>query len=75
MIRVDTSPTEFALYSGDLNDDGAIDASDISTVDNDSFNSLSGYVQSDVNGDDFVDATDIGIIDNNAFNAISLIRP
>ncbi|MBK6773905.1 MAG: hypothetical protein IPG78_17560 [Ignavibacteria bacterium] len=75
MIRVDTSPTEYAIYSGDLNDDGAIDATDISTVDNDSFNSISGYVQSDVNGDDFVDATDIGIIDNNAFNAISLIRP
>ncbi|MBS1552851.1 MAG: hypothetical protein JST15_12370 [Bacteroidetes bacterium] len=75
MIRVDTSPTEYAIYGGDLNDDGAVDATDISLVDNDSFNSLSGYVQSDVNGDDYVDGTDISLIDNNASNSISLIRP
>ncbi len=75
MIRVDTSPTEYAIYGGDLNNDGAVDATDISLVDNDSFNSLSGYVQSDVNGDDYVDGTDISLIDNNASNSISLIRP
>ncbi|MBK7160881.1 MAG: hypothetical protein IPH77_20640 [Ignavibacteria bacterium] len=53
MKQVDASPVRFAVYSGDVNQDGIVDASDVSTVDNDAFNSLSGYVTSDLNGDDF----------------------
>ena len=75
MKQVDASPVRFAVYSGDVNQDGIVDASDVSTVDNDAFNSLSGYVTSDLNGDDFVDASDLGIVDNNALNAVSVITP
>ena len=74
-IQVDASPLRFALYSGDVNQDGTIDASDLSNVDNDAFSSVSGYVNTDLNGDDLVDATDVSIVDNNAFNAVSVIRP
>jgi len=67
--------TRWTLYSGDVNQDGIIDASDLSTIDNDSYNSVSGYVITDLNGDEFVDASDLSLVDNNAYNLINLIRP
>ncbi|MBK9404623.1 MAG: FG-GAP repeat protein [Ignavibacteria bacterium] len=73
--QVDTSPVRFAIYSGDINQDGTIDASDVSDTDNDAFSSVSGYVRTDVTGDDFVDAGDVSIVDNNAFNAVSAVTP
>ncbi len=75
LVQVNTGPVRFALYGGDVNQDGIIDASDVSTVDNDAYNSLSGYVTSDLNGDDFVDASDLGVVDNNAYNSVSVITP
>ena len=47
----------------------------MSEVDNDAYNSVSGYVRTDLTGDDFVDAEDLSIVDNNAFNSVSVIRP
>ncbi|MBK7158565.1 MAG: hypothetical protein IPH77_08405 [Ignavibacteria bacterium] len=66
---------KWCFYSGDINQDGTIDASDLSDADNDALASESGYVNTDVTGDDFVDATDISIIDNNSFNSVSMITP
>jgi hypothetical protein len=65
----------YCIFSGDVNQDGTIDASDLSETDNASFNSLSGYVRTDVTGDNFVDAADVSIVDNNAFSSVSIIRP
>ena len=67
--------TKFTIYSGDINQDEIIDATDLSEVDNDAYNSVSGYVRTDLTGDDFVDAQDLSIVDNNAFNSVSVIRP
>lgn len=64
-----------SFYSGDVNQDETIDASDVSETDNDAFSSVSGYVRTDVTGDDFVDAADVSIVDNNAFNSVSAITP
>ncbi len=75
MIQVNASPLRFGVYSGDINQDGTVDASDVSEVDNDSYISLSGYVKTDVTGDNFVDATDVSIIDNNANSSVNLVRP
>ena len=72
LIRIGSA---WCIYSGDVNQDEVIDASDISEVDNDAYNSVSGYVRTDVTGDDFVDAADMSIVDNNAFNSVSVIRP
>lgn len=55
----------YCMFSGDVNQDGIIDAGDLSEVENDAANSLSGYVSSDVNGDNFVDAGDLSIVENN----------
>ena len=75
MIQVDNSPVKYAIYGGDADRDNNIDASDISMIDNDASNSLSGYVVSDLTGDDFVDTDDLSIVDNNSYNAIGIIRP
>ncbi len=74
-IIVDGSPTTYAIYSGDVNQDGIIDAADLSLIDNDAYNSVSGYVNSDVNGDNFVDATDLSMVDNNAYNSVIVRNP
>lgn len=67
--------SRYTIYSGDINQDDVIDASDVSDVDNDASLSVSGYVKTDVTGDDFVDAEDVSIVDNNSFNLVSLLRP
>ncbi len=74
-IQVDNSPFKFAIYSGDVNQDGNVDAVDVSLADNDVFNFVTGYVNTDVTGNNIVDAADLGIIDNNAFNFVSKARP
>ncbi|MBX7043278.1 MAG: hypothetical protein K1X85_10270 [Ignavibacteria bacterium] len=67
--------SRYTIYSGDANKDGTIDASDLSLIDNDATNFVSGYVATDLNGDSFVDGSDYSIADNNAFLFISVIRP
>jgi hypothetical protein len=67
--------TKQCFFSGDVNQDGTIDASDVSAVDNDAFNFSSGYLATDVNGDGSVDGTDVSVADNNAFNFVSKVVP
>jgi len=75
-IQVDDSPYNvFAFYSGDVNQDGIIDASDLSIVENDVSNSVSGYVPADLNGDDFVDASDLSIVENNVALGVFVVTP
>ena len=74
-IQVDASPVRFAVYSGDVNQDGTIDLSDASLIDNDAFNFLSGYLPADVNGDEIVDVSDAVFADNNGFNFVGKVTP
>lgn len=75
MVQVDSSPQRFALYSGDVNQDGSVDLTDNQMIDNDSYNFIFGYVQTDLNGDNSVDISDAAIGDNNAYNFVGVIRP
>ncbi len=67
--------TKFCFFSGDVNQDGTIDVSDLSLIDNDSYNSPNGYLPTDVNGDYYIDASDISITENNAINTVLIQRP
>lgn len=58
-------------YSGDVNQDGTIDASDLASVENNVGNS--GYIPEDVTGDDYADAADVAIVENN--QGISTVNP
>jgi endonuclease/exonuclease/phosphatase family metal-dependent hydrolase len=67
--------SRYCIYSGDINNDGIVDAADAAVTDNDAFEFVTGYVDSDVNGDMITDASDVQIIDNNAFNIVTRITP
>lgn len=67
--------SKYCVYSGDVNQDGIIDASDLSAVDIDATIAAIGYVNSDLNGDEIVDASDISIADNNVLIGVIAITP
>ncbi|MBI5727629.1 MAG: hypothetical protein HY965_07235, partial [Ignavibacteriales bacterium] len=63
------------LLGGDVNQDGFVDFSDLTLIDNDAYTFTSGYVATDLNGDSFVDFSDLTICDNNAYNFVSVVTP
>lgn len=71
----DAATVRFGIYSGDVNQDGIIEATDFSLIDNDAFKSVTGYVVTDLNGDAIVDGNDALIVDNNSANFISAVIP
>ena len=74
-IQVSSSPLRFAVYNGDVNQDGVIDLSDISSVFNDAGSFLTGYVVTDATGDNLVDLSDLTIAFNNSSVFVSVIKP
>ncbi len=74
-IQVDSEPVRFAMYSGEVNKDDAIDVTDVSLVENDAFDYVTGNVITDLNGDSFVDVTDIAFADYGSANYVIMITP
>ena len=66
---------KYCLYSGDVNQDGTVDLTDGSLIDNEAFNFASGYLPTDVNGDRVTDLDDAVFADNNGLNFVGVIRP
>lgn len=64
-----------SIYTGDVNQDGIVDGSDLGLIDNDVFNFGSGYISTDLNNDGIVDGTDASYGENNAYNFVGLVRP
>ena len=66
----------YAMFSGDLNQDMFIDATDFPLFDSDNSDGvLFSYVVSDVNGDGFVDATDFPVFDYNNQLGVFALTP
>jgi len=63
------------IFSGDVNQDGTVDESDIINLNNQSSTFATGYIPDDVNGDGLIDAADMIIIDNNSSNLIFSMHP
>lgn len=72
---IEVSPGQWAIYGGDVNQDGLIDSSDAAPVDNEAAIAGSGYILEDVNGDGLVDSSDASIIDNSAAFAVGVVTP
>ena len=62
-------------YSGDVNQDGFVNLTDVITIFNASSVFTSGYTVTDVNGDNIVDLTDITYAYNNSTNFVQKITP
>lgn len=72
----EVEPGVWAIFTGDINQDGFIDASDFPYFDTDNMNGVFGqYVATDLNGDGFVDASDFPIYDSNNMNGVFTISP
>jgi PKD repeat protein len=65
----------YCIYSGDVNQDGVIDSTDINQVENQASAFAAGYLPEDVNGDGILDSADLIMVDNNASVNISLLAP
>ncbi len=75
LTKIDNVPPTFGVWGADVDQDGIVDASDVSIVDNDAFAGVGGYVRSDVTGDNFVDAQDQSLADNNSSVSVVKIVP
>jgi len=73
--QVEVEPGIFAIFSGDLNQDGYIDPFDYTVLEVDNLAFAYGYVVSDLNGDGYVDPYDYVIFEKNNLNFVSSIRP
>ncbi len=65
----------YAIYSGDINHDGAIDGSDFLELDPPIQNGDGGYAIGDLNGDGAVDGSDFLVLDPNIQNGVGAAIP
>lgn len=72
---VNSSPVKYATYSGDVNQDGFVNLTDIVNILNDANVFINGYVISDINGDNITDLTDVVITLNNSSLFVAKIIP
>ena len=72
----EVEPGVFAIYSGDVNQDGYIATDDVTTVDNDNLvGAIGNYLVTDLNGDTYVGTDDVTLCDNNNLSGIQIQRP
>jgi len=67
--------SRYCIYSGDVNQDGTIDLTDLVMIFNNSAAFITGYVDTDLNGDSIVDLTDLNIAYNNSIKFIVTHNP
>ncbi len=65
----------WCLYSGDVNQNGMIDLTDLILIYNDVSNFSSGYLGTDLNGDAYTDLADLLFAFNNSVKFVSKITP
>ncbi len=71
----DLGDTRFAMYSGDTNQDGAIDSTDFSNIENALNLFAFGYIPEDLTGDNLTENADYSLIENNLQLFLILQRP
>jgi hypothetical protein len=63
------------IYSGDENQDGLVDGSDLSEIANQADLASTGYIPEDLTGDGIVDGSDLSVAGNDAALAIGAMTP
>ena len=67
--------SNWCIHSGDINQDGFIDLSDLLLIDNDVYNLVTGYTVTDVNGDGLVNQSDLSLVNTKSLNFVSKVVP
>jgi hypothetical protein len=68
-------PGKFAIWSGDLNQDGMVESADYLIMENDVLSILFGCYLSEITGDGVVESTDYLLMENNLLKIIFSIKP
>lgn len=71
----DMGDGNFALWSGDVDQDGVIDQNDLGLLETATQNFTSGYYSTDITGDHVVESVDFSLIENNTLLNLSRTRP
>jgi len=61
----DMGDGRFALFSGDVNQDGSIEVVDMGNIQSESQVNSNGYIPEDLNGDGIVESSDYSLLENN----------
>jgi uncharacterized protein (TIGR02145 family) len=73
--QIEVASGIYAIYSGDMNQDGTINEADLPIFTIANTTAAHGYVVSDLNGDGSVDLLDYPIYKNNAAASVNAVRP
>lgn len=73
--QIEVESNVFAFYTGDINQDYAIDAFDYVLQDPDIITGAFGYLTTDLNGDGVADSFDYILLDGNLVNGVGAILP
>jgi hypothetical protein len=65
----------YAIYSGDINQDGTIDLSDFNALEADVLQFRSGYIITDLNGDGVADLSDFNLLEKNVLSFVETKKP
>ena len=65
----------FALYNGDINQDGVINLNDLDALENLAWAFVAGYQPGDLTGDGLIESSDYSVVENNSRFGIAVMRP
>ncbi len=66
---------KFCIYSGDVDQNGVVNPTDLDLVNIDSYNFITGYIKTDLNGDSLSDLKDLLVVYNNSIKHVEAIVP
>lgn len=66
---------KYCMYSGDVNQNGSVDLTDVVLVNDAMNNFVTGYVPEDITGDNEVDLTDVLLASANSTNFVMVVKP
>ncbi|MEO8666502.1 MAG: YCF48-related protein [Ignavibacteria bacterium] len=67
--------SRWTIFSGDVNNDGFVNLTDLIQISNDAANFKSGYLITDLNGDNSINLSDVVIAFNNSQTFVSVVKP
>jgi len=75
LILIDNSPVKYAMFSGDVNNDGSVELTDLIEVYTAAVSFTSGDILHDLNGDNTVNLNDVIVCYNSVSSFVSVIKP
>ncbi|MDY0083481.1 MAG: hypothetical protein RBR74_09895, partial [Ignavibacteriaceae bacterium] len=65
----------YCIYSGDVNNDGTVNSTDLTLIFNDNITGAEGYINTDLTGDQYTEIEDLLIVFINGLQNVQRVRP